>query len=110
LDCKDFVNDVRVLQNIVSIESLSGIEMCSRRYFSSTNGIDFSTRCPRAAFYAWPRGRITKLRGTRVGLDKGLSSSGERRVGTRLDCSAQGLQEERNEVDRGGWIQLYPLQ
>lgn len=57
-----------------------------------------------------PKGRITKLRGTRVGLDKGLSSSGERRVGTGLDCSAQGLQGERNEVDRGGRIQLYPLQ
>lgn len=49
-------------------------------------------------------------RETRVGLDKGLSSSGERRVGTELDCSAQGLQRERNEVDRGGRIQLYPLQ
>lgn len=100
-----------VFQNIASIESLSGTEMRRpRRCFSSTDGIDFSTRCPRAVFYAQPKGRITKLRGTRVGLDKGLSSSGERRVGTELDCSVQGLQRERNEVDRGGRIQLYPLQ
>lgn len=67
-------------------------------------------RFSRAAFYAPSKGRITKLRGTRGGLDKGLSSSGERRVGTGLDCPAQGLQGERNEVDRGGRIQLYPLQ
>lgn len=66
-------------------------------------------RFSRAVFYARPKGRITKLRGTRGGLDKGLSSSGERRVGTGLDCSAQEeLQGERNEVDRGGRIQLYP--
>jgi len=103
------VNHVKEFRNITSIESLSGRKMCPRRCFFS-NGIDFSTRCLRAAFYTRPKGRIMKLRGTRVGLDKGLSSSGERRVGTRLDCSAQGLQGERNEVDRGGRIQLYPLQ
>lgn len=57
-------------------------------------GIDFSTRCP--AFTRDPlrtaeRSYNEVTRGTRGGLDKGLSSSGERRVGTRLDCSAQGI-------------------